>query len=307
MNKFIPDTKVKIGALELKSPIITASGTFGYADEYSDFMKVEHLGAIITKGMTIEPKEGNKQPRIKELQGGMINSIGLENCGIECFISKYKPILDKKDITYIVNVAGSSIEEYSTIAKFCNDNDIKAIELNLSCPNVKYGCLEFGKDEQTLNKLVSKVRKSFDGTIITKLGSNVSFPEKIAKAAQDGGSDAISAINTVKAMSLTFNSNNKGFKFTKGGLSGSCIKPIALNFIYEIRNYIDIPIIGMGGITCIQDILDFMAVGADAIQIGTASFTYPNISETLTNKLKDYMKNNKISNIKDLQKYLRGE
>jgi len=306
MNKTTPDIKITLGKLELKNPIITASGTFGYANEYSEFMNIEKIGAIITKGMTIEPKEGNKQPRIKEVKGGMINSIGLENCGIRYFLSNIKTVLDQSNITYILNIAGSSIEEYSEMAKICNDNEIKAIELNLSCPNVKYGCLEFGKDEQTLNKLVTSVRKSFNGTIITKLGSNVSFPEKIAKAAEDGGSDAISAINTVKAMNITLYNTRKGFDYVKGGLSGACIKPIALNFIYEIRNSVKIPIIGMGGITNIKDILDFFAVGADAIQIGTANFTHPNISETLSNQFKEYMTNNNFNNIEELQKYLRG-
>jgi dihydroorotate dehydrogenase (NAD+) catalytic subunit len=301
-----PDTSVKIGNLILKNPILTASGTYGYANEYDDFMNVSELGAIITKGMTLNPKAGNPQPRIKELPNGLINSIGLENMGIHSFIEKKLPELKANNIEFIVNIAGENIQEYVEMAKICQNNNIKGIELNLSCPNVKSGCLEFGKDEETLKKLVCEVRNAYEGALIVKLSSNVSFPEKMAKTAELAGADAISAINTVKAMNITLNKGQKGFKFVKGGLSGSCIKPIALNFIYEIRNYVSIPIIGMGGISCLQDMLEFLAVGADAVQIGTANFTHPNISEKIVFELQDFMKNNGYTNLSELKSDMRS-
>lgn len=301
------DTSVKIGKLNLKNPIITASGTFGYADEYDDFMNVADIGAIITKGITLNPKTGNSQPRIKEVRNGLINSIGLENIGIYAFIEKKLPILQQKNIDFILNIAGESIEEYVKLAKICQENNINAVELNLSCPNVTCGCLEFGKDEETLHKLVSEVRKNFDKAIIVKLSSNVSFPEKMAKTAENAGADAISAINTVKSINITLNNDYKGFKFIKGGLSGSCIKPMALNFIYEIRKHVSIPIIGMGGITCLQDMLEFFAVGADAVQIGTANFTHPDLSQKLVFELQEFMNSQKYSSLEELKEGLRGK
>ncbi|OGH94422.1 MAG: dihydroorotate dehydrogenase B catalytic subunit [Candidatus Melainabacteria bacterium GWA2_34_9] len=306
-NLIKPDISVNIGRLKLKNPILTASGTFGYADEYDDFMNVSNIGAIVTKGITLNPKTGNPQPRIKEVKNGLINSIGLENVGIQDFIDKKLPVLKENNIDFILNIAGASIEEYIEIAKICQSNNIETVELNLSCPNVKSGCLEFGKDEKTLYKLVSEVRKNFDNTLIVKLSSNVSFPEKMAKTAEKGGADAISAINTVKAMNIDINKNLKGFKSIKGGLSGSCIKPLALNFIYEIRQHIAIPIIGMGGISCFQDMLEFFAVGADAVQIGTANFTHPDLSDTLVIELNNFMKQQNYGSLAELVRDLRYE
>ena len=306
-NLLKPDTSVNIGKLKLKNPILTASGTFGYTNEYDDFMNVANIGAIITKGITLNPKIGNPQPRIKEIKNGLINSIGLENTGIYDFIENKLPVLKENNINFAVNIAGSSIEEYVELAKICQTNNIPAIELNLSCPNVKCGCLEFGKDEETLYRLICQVRKNFENTLIVKLSSNVSFPEKMAITAEKAGVDAISAINTVKAMNIDINNNFKGFKFIKGGLSGSCIKPLALNFIYEIRQHIAIPIIGMGGISSFQDMLEFFAVGADAVQIGTANFTHPDISEKLLTELNSFMKQHNYSSLDDLLSNLRYE
>ena len=306
-NLLKSDTSVNIGKLKLKNPILTASGTFGYTNEYDDFMNVANIGAIITKGITLNPKIGNSQPRIKEIKNGLINSIGLENTGIYDFIENKLPVLKENNINFAVNIAGSSIEEYVELSKICQTNNIPAIELNLSCPNVKCGCLEFGKDEETLYRLICQVRKNFENTLIVKLSSNVSFPEKMAITAEKAGVDAISAINTVKAMNIDINNNFKGFKFIKGGLSGSCIKPLALNFIYEIRQHIAIPIIGMGGISSFQDMLEFFAVGADAVQIGTANFTHPDISEKLVVELNSFMKQHNYSSLDDLLSNLRYE
>jgi len=306
-NQKTVDLSVKIGFLMLKNPVITASGTFGYTNEYDEFLNVKNLGAVVTKGVTLNPKKGNPQPRIKEVPNGLINSIGLENVGIYEFIEKKLPVLRGNDIDFIVNIAGESPQEYKKLASICQENNIDAIELNLSCPNVNKGCLEFGKDEETLHNLISTVREAYTGTLVVKLGSNVSFPEKIAITAQKAGADAISAINTVKAMNLSINKDYKGFKFIKGGLSGPCIKPIALNFIYEIKKHINIPVIAMGGITTLTDMLEFFAVGADAIQVGTGTFSHPNLCERLVFELENFMESNNYNNLQELIGSLRTE
>jgi len=297
-----PDLSVNIGKLKLKSPIITASGTYGYADEYEEYVNLQDIGAIITKGITLKPREGNPQPRIKEVLGGMINCIGLENLGIEGFIKHKLPVLTEKNITFIVNIAGSSIKEYVELARICADNGIYAIELNLSCPNVKSGCIEFGKDKDTLYELVSNVRENFDKTLIVKLSSNVSNPTELAVNAEKAGVDAISAINTVKAMSVNAKINNKklNFSYVKGGMSGPAIKPIALGFIHEISQAVNIPIIGMGGISNAADILEFIAVGSTAVQIGTSNFTHPYICQQLKEDLEEILLNNGVDNLQGL-------
>ncbi len=306
-NTNITDLSVQIGSLKLKNPVITASGTFGYANEYEEFLSLKNLGAIVTKAITLNPRKGNPQPRIKEVSGGLINSIGLENVGIYEFIDKKLPLLIQNNIDFFVNIAGESIEEYKKVAAICRQNNIRALELNLSCPSVNKGCLEFGKDEKTLYDLISAVRDVFPGILAVKLGSNVSFPEKIAVTAQKAGADAISAINTVKAMNISLKKNYKGFNFIKGGLSGPCIKPVALNFIFEIKKHVTIPIIGMGGIMTFTDMLEFFAVGADAIQIGTGTFTDPDLGERLVFELNSFMQANKYKNLEELINSLRTE
>lgn len=297
-----PDLSVNIGKLKLKNPIITASGTFGYADEYEDYVDLQNIGAIITKGITLNPREGNPQPRIKEVKNGLINSIGLENVGINAFIERKLPVLLNKNIPYIVNIAGFSFEEYVELSHICEINNINAIEINVSCPNVKEGCLEFGKDKETLYKLVSAMREKYSNTLIVKLSSNVSYPAEMALTVEKAGADAISAINTIKSMALNTRIENGklNYNFIKGGLSGPVIKNIALNFIHEIKDAVNIPIIGMGGITTVEDIIDFLAVGSSAIQIGTANFTYPDISGKLISELEQLLKENNISSLSEL-------
>lgn len=302
------DLSLKIKDFELKNPIITASGTYGYSNEFEAFCDVKKLGAVVTKGITLEPRLGNDGERIFETYGGMINRIGLENVGLEQFLKEKLPVLLENDINFILNIAGNTVEDYIKLAQITQVNKIKAIELNVSCPNVKCGCIEFGVNKQALYELVSIVRKNYEGCLIVKLSPNVTSAEEIAEAAQSAGADAVSAINTVRGMGVKLEILNGKFKKTSvaGGLSGKAIKPVALSFIDRISKVIDIPIIGMGGICSLQDILEFLSVGAKAVQIGTANFTHPDIAEKLVNDLEQFMIINKFSTLNELQQELRG-
>ena len=300
--------KVNLNGLELQNPIMTASGTYGYANEFDDYNNVANLGAIVTKAISLNPREGNKHLRITETKAGMINSIGLENVGIDKFIEVKLPILKENNISFVMNVAGSTIEEYVEVAKKCEVNDIKAIELNVSCPNVKSGCLEFGTDENSLYNLVSEVRKVYNGFLIVKLTPNVTAIEKLGVAAQKAGANAISAINTLKGTSIKFNLVNGKFRkeIVSGGYSGIGIKPVAIGAICRLSKVVDIPIIGMGGIEELDDVLEFFAAGAEAVQIGTANFTHPEVAEQLVDELNEYIIKNGFKNLDELKKELRA-
>lgn len=299
---------VNLNGFILKNPVITASGTYGYTDEYNDFIDVSSLGAIVTKAITLKPREGNKHTRIAETEAGMINSIGLENCGIDAFLKEKLPVLKSKNIDFIMNAAGSTPEEYTELAKICQSAAIKAIELNVSCPNVKSGCLEFGTDENSLYELVSKVRQEFKGFLIVKLTPNVTSIEKIGLAAQNAGADAVSAVNTVKGTAVRLNLINGKFQKTivTGGYSGIGIKPAAVNAVMRLSKVLNIPVIGMGGIYTLDDMLEFFAAGAEAVQIGTANFTHPDTAGKLVKELEDYIKNNGFKDLKELKKELRA-
>lgn len=301
------DLSLKIKDFELKNPIITASGTYGYNNEFEVFCDVKKLGAVVTKGLTVEPRLGNEGERVFETTGGMINRIGLENVGIEAFLSEKLPVLHNCGINFILNIAGNTPEDYIKLAQTAQSYGIKAIELNVSCPNVKCGCIEYGVNKQALYELVSMVRKNYEHCLIVKLSPNVTSAEEVAEAAQNAGADAVSAINTVRGMGIKLDFVNGKFKKTMvgGGLSGKCIKPIALSFIDRISKVIDIPIIGMGGIHTLQDILEFFAVGAQAVQIGTANFTHPDVAEKLVDELEEFMEKNGFKTLEELQKKLR--
>ncbi|MDD3436296.1 MAG: dihydroorotate dehydrogenase [Candidatus Gastranaerophilales bacterium] len=302
------DLSVEINGFEMKNPIITASGTYGYNNEFDVFCDVKALGAIVTKGITLEPRSGNEGERIFETTGGMINRIGLENIGIEAFLKEKLPVLNKCGIDFILNIAGNTPEDYIKLAQIAQKNNIKAIELNVSCPNVQHGCIEFGTNKQTLYELVQMVRKNYEHCLIVKLSPNVTSAEEIAEAAQNGGADAVSAINTVRGMGVKLDFLNGRFKKTtvSGGLSGQCIKPVALSFVDRISKVIDIPIIAIGGITSFEDVLEFFSVGAKAVQIGTANFTHPNAAEKLVNDLKKFMIQYNFSNLSELQQAVKG-
>ena len=293
----------------IKNPIMTASGTFGYCFEYARFYDIKKLGAIVTKAITLEPRAGNSGRRIFETCGGMINRIGLENVGVERFMAEKLPLLNKGGMDFVINIAGSSLEEYVSLAKICENHKIRAIELNVSCPNVKSGCLEFGTDEKTLYGLVSQVRDEFSGCLIVKLTPNVTSVEKIAESAQKAGADAVSAINTLKGtgIKLTWAKNRFIKETVSGGLSGRAVKPVALGVVSRISQILDIPIIGIGGIYDLADVFEFLSAGASAVQVGTANFTHPECAGCIADDLHDFMYENGIRSIEDLKEKLKGE
>lgn len=295
--------------LILKSPLIGASGTFGYADEYEDFIDLNCLGAISTKGITLEPRKGNDGDRIFETKCGMINRIGLENVGIEKFIKDKLPILKKKNIDFLLNIAGSSVDDYEKLASIAQENGIKALEVNVSCPNVKSGCIEFGVNPDSLFKLISKIRNSYGGFLIVKLSPNTSDISALANAVESAGGDCISAINTLRGLGVEIKRiGNKFIKKTvQGGLSGECVKPVALYMIRQIKQSVKIPVIAMGGISKLDDLLEFLAIGADAFQIGTANFANPSICTKLALELEQYIKENNFKNFEDLKSNIKGE
>lgn len=301
------DLSVDFGKFKLQNPVMTASGTFGYCDEFDAFLNVKNLGAIVTKGVTLEERPGNEGRRIFECEAGMINRIGLENVGIEKFISKKLPELNKKGINFVLNIAGSSIEDYVKLGEISQVNNIGAIETNVSCPNVKSGCLEFGTDEKCLYELISRIREVYNGFLIVKLTPNVAEIEKLAVAVEKAGADCISAINTLKGLGveLNFNGTKVSKSFVQGGLSGKCVKPVALSMVKRIKEAVNLPIIGLGGISCLKDLLEFVAVGADAVQIGTENFTNPDIAERLTVELAEFIEKQGFKSFNNLKEELR--
>ena len=307
LDKIITTLKNKEHILELKTPIIGASGTYGYNDEFEDFVDFNYFGAISTKGMTLEKRLGNDGERIFEVQGGMINRIGLENVGIEAFVKEKLPVLKSKKIDFILNIAGNTIEDYKQIAHIAQQNDIKAIEVNVSCPNVKTGCLEFGLNSEGLFGLTKEVRKEYDGFLIVKLSPNTSDIKLLAKAVEDAGADTISAVNTLRGLGIKIDFDGEKFykKSVKGGLSGPCIKPVALYMVEEIRSAVNIPIIGMGGISKLVDLFEFISAGADAFQIGTANFINPSICSDLAYELDDFMVKNNFKDFEELKRKIR--
>ena len=299
---------VNLNGLELKNPIMTASGTYGHASEYNDFIDVSKLGSVVTKAISLNPRAGNRHLRITETRAGMINSIGLENVGIDKFLEVKVPELTENNIDYVMNVAGSTLEEYVQVAKKCDENGVKAIELNVSCPNVKSGCLEFGTDENSLYELVSAVRAVYNGFLIVKLTPNVTSIEKLGIAAEKAGANAVSAINTLKGTSIKIERVRGKFVKTivQGGYSGIGIKPVAIGAVCRLSKVINIPIIGIGGIETLDDVLEFFAAGAEAVQVGTANFTHPETAEKLVDELEEYITKNGFESLDELKKELRA-
>ena len=284
-----------------KNPILVASGTYGYGHEVKDIADVESLGGIVTKSVTLEPREGNKPPRIFETNSGMLNSIGLANVGVENFCSKKIPYLNQLNTNIIINIAGSSIDEYlETLDKLeSSSGNHVGYEINISCPNVKEGGMEFGVNPRITEQLTYKIRKKTDKLLIMKLSPNVTSIGDIAIAAEQGGADAVSAINTLVGMGIDIYNYRPRLSTVFGGLSGPAIKPIALANVHKIYKSVSIPIIGIGGISTFEDVIEFILAGATLIEIGTLNYTNPNIGINIVEKIKNYCSNKKNS-LKDI-------
>ena len=292
--------KTTIAGVEFKNPVIVASGTFGFGREYNKFYDVGKLGGICSKGLTLEPRQGNQPVRIAETPSGMLNSVGLQNPGVEYFIQNELPFMKSLGTVVIANAAGSQEADYVRIVEILSETDVDMIELNISCPNVKKGGMAFGVEPEGVLQIVKAVRKVCKKPLIVKLTPNVSNIAANALAAQNGGADAISLINTVAAMAVDFKTKRPILKAVTGGLSGPCVKPIALRMVYECYKAVKIPIIGMGGIMTGRDVGEFMLCGAAAVQVGTANIFDPYAAITIVNELTNLCESDKINDVQSL-------
>lgn len=294
------NTKVTIAGVELKNPVMTASGTFGSGAEFSEFYDLGALGAVVTKGVANVPWPGNPTPRIAETRSGMLNAIGLQNPGIDVFVKRDIPFLKKYDTKIIVNVCGKSEEDYCEVVERLADEPVDMLEINVSCPNVKEGGIAFGQDPKALQHITEQVKKRAKQPVIMKLSPNVTDITVMAKAAEAGGADAISLINTLTGMKIDINRQCFALANKTGGLSGPAIKPIAVRMVYQAANAVSIPVIGMGGIACAEDALEFILAGASAISIGTANFFNPYAAEETVQGIEAYMREKKVDRLTDL-------
>jgi dihydroorotate dehydrogenase (NAD+) catalytic subunit len=293
--------KVKIGELEFKNPVTTASGTFGYGTEFVDFMGLGAIGGIFVKGTTLEPRQGNDYPRMAETPSGMLNSVGLQNKGVHYFVSDIYPKIKEYNTNIIVNVSGSTIEDYVGCTEALAGLDkIPAIELNVSCPNVKEGGMAFGTSCASAAQVVKAVRKVYDKTLIVKLSPNVTDIAEIAKAVEAEGADSVSLVNTFLGMAIDAEKRKPKLSTLTGGLSGPCIKPIALRMVWQVYQAVKIPIIGMGGISSWKDAIEFILAGSQAIQVGTYNFINPSVSVEIVDGILEYMDRHNIDSINDL-------
>ncbi|MDL2228248.1 dihydroorotate dehydrogenase [Bacteroidales bacterium OttesenSCG-928-K03] len=293
--------KVNIGKLKLKNPVLTASGTFGYGYEFEDFFDVSQLGGIIVKATTAELREGNPYPRMAETSHGMLNAVGLQNKGVDYFVENIYPKLKKINTNIIANVSGSTIESCVEVAEKMNKLEhIAAIELNISCPNVKEGGMAFGTNARESYKITSAVRDVYQKPLIVKLSPNVTDITEIAKSVEDAGADSVSLVNTFLAMAIDTKTRKPILSTVTGGLSGPAIKPIALRMVWQVYKAVKIPIIGLGGIMNANDAIEFLLAGASAIQVGTANFINPCSSIEIVNGIKEYCENNGIADITEL-------
>ena len=297
-----PDLSVKIGSLILKNPVLLASGTCGYGAELSDLLDLGQLGGIIVKGISIKPRPGNPPPRLVETPCGLLNSIGLENIGIEAFLRDRLPWLRNVTTSLIVNILGNSVEEYAEIAKKLNGVEgVNAIEVNISCPNVKAGGIAFGTDPGAAANVTNAVKKATGLPVIIKLSPNVTNITEVAREVASAGADAISLINTLLGMAIDIKSRRPALGNVFGGLSGPAIKPVALRMVWQVVRAVDIPVIGIGGISSPDDALEFLMAGARAVEIGTATLIRPGTAEDVLSGIMDYMKANSIYNVEDLR------
>ncbi len=294
------NTEVNLAGIKMKNPVTVASGTFGYGREFSELIDLNKLGGIITKGTSLKPRPGNKPPRVCETTAGMLNSIGLQNPGIEYFMENDLPWLKKYDTKIIVNACGSSIEEYVELAKVLNTLDIDGVELNLSCPNVKAGCMAFGTSYEGVKEVTSRVKKVLEKPLIVKLTPNVTDITEPAKGAEDAGADGVSLINTLLGMSIDIEKQKPVLANNMGGLSGPAVKPVAVRMVYQVSKAVKIPVLGLGGIVNGKDVIEFMLAGATAVSIGTGNFIEPEVSIKAIKEVEEYMKRHNIEDINSL-------
>ena len=293
--------EVKLDRLTLKNPVMTASGTFGYGEEFADFFDVSRLGGIVVKGTTGERRQGNAYPRMAETPSGMLNAVGLQNVGVETFCKEVYPRIKEIDTNIIVNVSGSSIEEYCKVAEMVNELErIPAIELNISCPNVKKGGMGFGTDPNMAAQVVEAVRKVYDKTMIVKLTPNVTSVVEIAKSVEGAGADSVSLINTMLGMAVDVEKQKPYLSTITGGLSGPCVKPVAVRMVWQVAHAVKIPVVGLGGIASAADALEFLMVGARAVEVGTANFIDPTVTVKIVEGLQDYCERHGINDINDI-------
>ena len=296
-----PDLRVNIGSLELQNPVMTASGTFGYAREFETLVNLHRLGAVVVKGISLSPRAGNPPPRIVETACGMLNAIGLQNVGVARFIEEKMTYLRGINVPVIVNILGDSIEEYREITRRLADTEgIAALEVNISCPNVKKGGVAFGNDPRMAAAVTSAVKEVSTVPVMVKLSPNVSDVTEVARAVEDGGADSVSLINTLIGMAIDLEARKPVLANVIGGLSGPAVKPVALRMVYQVAQVVKIPVIGIGGIDCTEDALEFMLAGASAIQVGTANFINPRVSEDIVEGISAWVKKNRLNSIRDL-------
>jgi dihydroorotate dehydrogenase (NAD+) catalytic subunit len=294
--------KVNIGGITMKNPVMTASGTFGYGLEFSRFVDLNRLGAFVTKGISSEPWPGNPPPRIVETRAGMLNAIGLQNVGVEAFLKEKLPKIRKLDTAVIVNVIGREIDEYVDVAeRLEGQGGIAGFELNISCPNIKQGGISFGQDESLCRNVTAAVKAAAPNTpLIVKLTPNVADIASIALAVEEGGADAISLINTLTGMAIDIDARKPVLANVTGGLSGPAIKPVALRMVWQVARAVKIPVVGLGGISCWQDALEFLIAGASAVAVGTANFITPEVSVDIIEGIESYLKKNKMRDVYQL-------
>jgi len=299
-----PNLKVEIAGIKLKNPVMTASGTFGYGEEYASFVDLNRLGAMILKGITLKPKAGNLPPRVIETPSGMLNSIGLQNVGVEVLIKEKLPYLKKFNTPVIINISGDTIEEYVELAQRLEEVSaemgVAGLEVNISCPNVKKGGMAWGTDAKATYKVVSSIRKTITLPLIVKLTPNVTDIKIIAQAAEEAGADALSLINTLVGMVVDIDSRRPKLANVSGGLSGPAVKPVALWMVWQVFQTVSIPVIGIGGIIKVEDALEFIIAGARAIEIGTANFVNPGVTIEIIEGIEKFLVENNIKDINEL-------
>ena len=297
-----PDLSVKLGSLELQNPVLTASGTFGYGEEFADFVDLDRLGGFIVKGTTLAPREGNPYPRMAETQSGMLNAVGLQNKGVDYFIEYIYPRLRGYRSEVIVNVSGACVDDYAEVCRRLADLDeIHAVEVNISCPNVKHGGMAFGTTTAGASEVVSAVRKAWPRHLMVKLSPNVTDITEIARAAEASGADSLSLINTMLGMAVDVERRRPMLSTVTGGLSGPAVKPVAVRMVWQTAKAVNIPIVGLGGIRTGDDALEFIMAGATAVQVGTANFLDPATTMRVIDRLNEYCVRHNVSNINSLR------